>query len=871
MPDQAAARGSANKTVYLKDYQPPRFLIDTVELEFELGEEFTLVHSHLSVRRNGKHAEALVLDGEELELLDLHLDGHPLPKSEYSIQDNLLCIQTVPDAFELFSTVRIKPQENTQLSGLYKSSGNFCTQCEAEGFRRITWFSDRPDVLARFKVRITADKNHYPVLLANGNPEQSGELENGKHWALWTDPWPKPSYLFALVAGDLAHIEDRFETRSGRDVSLRIYTEHHNIDQCEHAMRSLKKSMQWDEDVYGREYDLDVYNIVAVDDFNMGAMENKGLNIFNSKYVLAVPETATDIDYEGIEAVIGHEYFHNWSGNRVTCRDWFQLSLKEGFTVFRDQEFSADMGSRGVKRIRDVRLLRSAQFAEDAGPMAHPVRPESYEEINNFYTLTVYNKGAEVVRMLHHMAGKEGFRAGTDLYFDRHDGEAVTTEDFVQAQEDANQTDLQQFRLWYSQSGTPEILVKTEYDEAIGTARLFMSQSCGDTPGQKNKKPFHIPVVVEAYDVNGKTLVPEQTLSLTKSEQVFEFPSLADRPVFSVLRGFSAPVKLSVDRSVDDEYVLMRYDTDPFNRWEAFQGQFLTLMLDHMSAPDGLTEEILPQTLVDALDNVLEAQDQALAAEIFTLPPESYIASFCKPIDPHAIHAVRRALKGAIAGRLEDRLSEVYARSVGSGTFQIEPEDIGRRAIANVCLSYLAELDQEKYQHLVYEQYENCTNMTDRLAAVSSAVSADLHQCGEMMNRFYQDWKNQALVMDKWFSMHAVSPKASVVEDIRSLMSHEAFSIKNPNKVRSLIGVFANNNATGFHRPDGAGYHLVADVILQLDAMNPQIAARLMGSFNQWKKYRDDLAEKMREQIERVHQHPGLSSDVTEIAGKALA
>ena len=548
MLDQSAAPSAANKTIFLKDYRTPNFLVDTVALDFELGETVTSVISKLTLRRNadGETHAPLVLDGEQLELTCLELDGKQLDETEYQLVGDQLIVAEVPDKFELVSTVLIKPQENTQLSGLYKSSGNFCTQCEAEGFRRITFFPDRPDVLSIFSVRIVADHKLYPVLLSNGNPTEKGEMDDGRHWAQWEDPWPKPSYLFALVAGDLGQIEDSFVTMGGKEIILRIYTEHHNVEKCDHAMRSLRKSMQWDEEVYGREYDLDVYNIVAVDDFNMGAMENKGLNVFNSKYVLALPETATDADYEGIESVIGHEYFHNWSGNRVTCRDWFQLSLKEGFTVFRDQEFSADMGSRGVKRIRDVRVLRSAQFAEDAGPMAHPIRPDSYEEINNFYTVTVYNKGAEVVRMLRHIVGSEQFRTGTDLYFERHDGQAVTTEDFVKAIEDANDLQLEQFRLWYSQAGTPEVQAQTEFDSGAGTALLTFSQTCPDTPGQKDKLPFQIPLVVEAYDQNGNRLIEETTLSLTESRQEFTFSDLATRPIFSVLRGFSGTNKISI-------------------------------------------------------------------------------------------------------------------------------------------------------------------------------------------------------------------------------------------------------------------------------------------------------------------------------------
>ena len=874
MLDQSAAPSAAKKTIYLEDYQAPEFLVDSVDLEFELGETVTSVVSRLKLRRNsnGDSDAPLVLDGEELKLTCLELDGKQLRESEYQLDDKQLSIAQVPDEFELLTTVLIKPQENTQLSGLYKSGGNFCTQCEAEGFRRITFFPDRPDVLSVFSVRIVADHKRYPVLLSNGNPCEAGELDDGRHWALWKDPWPKPSYLFALVAGALAHIEDSFVTMrgkgGGKEVTLRIYTEHHNIEKCRHAMRSLRKAMQWDEEVYGREYDLDVYNIVAVDDFNMGAMENKGLNVFNTVYVLAQPETATDADYEGIESVIGHEYFHNWSGNRVTCRDWFQLSLKEGFTVFRDQEFSADMGSSGVKRIRDVRILRSAQFAEDAGPMAHPIRPDSYEEINNFYTVTVYNKGAEVVRMLRHIVGNDQFRAGTDLYFDRHDGHAVTTEEFVRAIEDANNLQLEQFRRWYTQAGTPKVQACSEYDAAGSTAVLKLKQTCPATPGQTRKQPFQIPVVVEAYDQSGKVLLQETTLSLTESSQEFEFTGLEAQPIFSVLRGFSAPVKLDFERNAEDEFVLMRFDSDPFNRWEGFQNQFKALMLDNLETPSHLTAETLPAELIEALLDVLEDDDRALSAEILNLPSESYLASFCEPIDPHAIHTVRRALTAALVHRLEADLLTAYQQNAVAGDYRIEPVDIGKRALRNQCLRYLAEL--ESTSKLATDQYHSSNNMTDSLAALACLVSTNSPNLEPMLESFYQRWHAEPLVVDKWFSLQAMSPNKGSVEQVLALREHKAFSISNPNKVRALLRTFVANNASGFHRADGAGYQCIADAVLELDSINPQSAAGLMSAFNQWRKYRPELAKKMKNQIERICAQPGLSADVSELASKAL-
>jgi len=874
MLDQSAAPSAANKTIFLKDYRTPNFLVDTVALDFELGETVTSVISKLTLRRNadGETHAPLVLDGEQLELTCLELDGKQLDETEYQLVGDQLIVAEVPDKFELVSTVLIKPQENTQLSGLYKSSGNFCTQCEAEGFRRITFFPDRPDVLSIFSVRIVADHKLYPVLLSNGNPTEKGEMDDGRHWAQWEDPWPKPSYLFALVAGDLGQIEDSFVTMGGKEIILRIYTEHHNVEKCDHAMRSLRKSMQWDEEVYGREYDLDVYNIVAVDDFNMGAMENKGLNVFNSKYVLALPETATDADYEGIESVIGHEYFHNWSGNRVTCRDWFQLSLKEGFTVFRDQEFSADMGSRGVKRIRDVRVLRSAQFAEDAGPMAHPIRPDSYEEINNFYTVTVYNKGAEVVRMLRHIVGSEQFRTGTDLYFERHDGQAVTTEDFVKAIEDANDLQLEQFRLWYSQAGTPEVQAQTEFDSGAGTALLTFSQTCPDMPGQKDKLPFQIPLVVEAYDQNGNRLIEETTLSLTESRQEFTFSDLATRPIFSVLRGFSAPIKLAFASEPEDSNVLMRFDSDPFNRWECFQNQFKALMIDSMEAPSTLTTDMLPTALIEALIDVLHGDDNALAAEIMSLPPESYIASFCKPIDPQAIYEVRRALTTALAQRLESEFLLAYQKCTVEGSeYRVEPADIGKRALRNRCLGYLLELKHKDYTTLALEQFESSDCMTDTLAALSGLVSSQYSDLDSLLESFFVIWRDEPLVVDKWLSLQAMAPTNDVLDKVVALRKHEAFSISNPNKVRALFGAFASANATGFHRLDGAGYRFIADAIIELDPVNPQTAARLMSAFNQWRKYRPDLAAKMKQQIERIYATANLSADVSELASKALA
>lgn len=859
---------SANPSaIYLKDYQAPAFLVPSISLDAYLGKDKTIIKATTLFKRQGAPEVPLVLDGEKMRLLSITLDGEVLSESRYVLSDDSLIIESVSDEFELVVETELEPHLNTELSGLYQSSGNFCTQCEAEGFRRITYFPDRPDVLSVYDVKITADKKTCPVLLSNGNPLGSGDNVDGTHWAHWHDPHPKPSYLFAMVAGDLQHIHDTFETSSGKPVELNIYTQAHNIDKCEHAMESLKKSMQWDEEVYGREYDLDIYNVVAVDDFNMGAMENKGLNIFNSKYVLANQQTATDADYEGIESVIGHEYFHNWSGNRVTCRDWFQLSLKEGFTVFRDQEFSADMGSRAVKRIRDVQVLRAHQFKEDAGPMAHPVRPESYQEINNFYTVTIYNKGAEVIRMMHRLVGDDGFRKGTDLYFESFDGQAVTTEDFVQSIEKANNIDLEQFRRWYTQSGTPTVGVEQSFDG--NTLNLKLEQWCAATPGQAEKATFQIPIAMALFDSSGNKLL-ERVLVLSEPEQTFTFDGLAGRPVTSMLRDFSAPVKLEFAQSDDDLAALIRCDDNGFSRWEAMQRLSLNLLLPAIDS--GELDELSYQRLLTSLQVLIDSnpQDKAIFAEMLTLPSASYIAELCSPIDPQRVALMREQCVARLAQDLESEFHALYATNNQRKEFSLSAEAMAERALKNRALNYLVVTGQAAYYALASHQYHAATNMTDRLSAFASLVHSDYQERQVLVDHFYQQWKDDTLVMDKWFALQAMAPRPEILNLVNKLMDHAAFSINNPNKVRALIGAFTGN-LIGFHRNDGLGYEFLAERIIQLNEINPQIAARLVGVLNNWRAYAEPYKSAMKAALRRIKQSPELAKDVTEIVSKALS
>ncbi len=873
------------KAIRLEDYTPPSHLVDHVSLEFDLRDQGTRVRSRLKMRRNpaapADDSAGLFLHGEGLDLQWLTLDGRRLEAQEYRLEEGGLRLPSVPEAFELASEVVISPETNTALEGLYRSEGMFCTQCEAEGFRKITFYLDRPDVMAVFDVRIEADQDRFPVLLSNGNPGECGEVPDGRHFAQWHDPFPKPSYLFALVAGDLHFVEEPFTTASGRAVTLRIYVEPENIDRCEHAMRSLVRAMRWDEARYGREYDLDVFNIVAVNDFNMGAMENKGLNIFNSKFVLARPDTATDADYQGIEGVVAHEYFHNWTGNRITCRDWFQLSLKEGLTVYRDQEFSADMGSRPVKRIDDVRLLRAHQFAEDASPMAHPVRPRSYIEINNFYTVTVYEKGAEVVRMQANLLGPERFRKAMDLYFERHDGQAVTTEDFVACMEDASGRDLTRFKHWYDYAGTPELTVTDHYDTQAHRYELRIHQQVPDTPGQTDKPPFHIPFAIGLLDANGQDMavnlpgVEERDgtllLELREREERFVFDDVAERPTPSFLRGFSAPVKLQYDWTEAQLLHLLAHDSDGFSRWDAGQ-TLLRIVLLRMAEQYRAGQAMpVPDELIAAMRKTLfdDQAGHALIAELLTLPGIDYLGEFMPVIDVDALHTAREALRQDVPGRLREDLLMRYEQLRESGDYRIDAASIGRRRLKNTILGYLARLDDGRAFQLILDQYGTRHNMTDVMAALALIADSDRPGRQKVLDDFADRWQQDPLVMDKWFAVQAMSTQPGTLQRVRELMAHPAFSITNPNKVRALIGAFVNGNPLRFHAADGSGYDFLAEQVIRLDAINPQIAARLCRALARWRRYDETRQAKMRAALQRILDNEA-SPDVYEIAAKSL-
>lgn len=855
-----------DNTIFLKDYRAPLYLIPTTKLKFELKGLSTNVYSEIKVIRQGNHNEPLVLNGENIELVALSMNGLEIKKEDYFVTEDSLTITTCPDEFTLSIHTKVDPETNTELSGLYQSGGNFCTQCEAEGFRRITYFLDRPDVLSVFTVELIADKSEAPVLLSNGNFIETSEEEAGKHRSVWHDPHPKPSYLFALVAGKLEHITDTFTTMSGREVELNIYTQSHNIDKCDHAMRSLKESMKWDEQTYGREYDLSIYNIVAVDDFNMGAMENKGLNVFNSKYVLADQHLATDTDFEGIQSVIGHEYFHNWSGNRVTCRDWFQLSLKEGFTVFRDQEFSADMGSRAVKRIRDVQMLRTYQFKEDAGPMAHPIRPDSYEEINNFYTVTIYEKGAEVIRMLHSLVGKDGFRKSTDLYFDRFDGQAVTTEDFVKCVEEANSIDLCQFRHWYTQAGTPQVSVSKEFNE--GVLKLTLSQQCPPTPNQPQKPMFVIPVKLALIGEDGEEIVNE-TINLCESTLTKTYSNLDSEPNLSILRDFSAPIKLHISRTIDELLKLVELDSNGFTRWEAMQEVGLRVILP--SSKSGSIDEDAYNNLLIAFKSLIEnpPSDRAIFAEMLTLPNQAYILGLLESPDPQQLVKVKQNLVHRLARDLESSFHAIYANNNQRAEFSLSGEAMAERSLKNVALSYLVASEQAAYHALASHQYHQSNNMTDRLAAFSALLHSGYPERDELVKDFYETWQNEPLVIDKWLALQAMNPRDDVLAVVSELVDHESFEITNPNKVRSLIGAFVSN-LNGFHSKDGSGYRFLADQVIKLDKLNPQIAARLSSGLSNWRHFCEPYQSLMRAELSRISDTNNLSKDVSEIVSKAL-
>ncbi len=869
---------AAAKPVYLNEYKVPSYLIDAVDLEFALGEEATLVTSKLTCQVNPASLESspdFILNGEMLELISVALDGKQLTAKQFKQTETSLTILAVPDTFTLEIKTRIKPQENTALSGLYQSSGNFCTQCEAEGFRRITYFLDRPDVMARFTTKIIADKKRYPVLLSNGNLVSSQQLPNGQHSATWVDPFKKPCYLFALVAGNLECAEDFFMTQSGRRVALRIYVEHGNLDKCAHAMQAVKKAMRWDEEKFGCEYDLDNYMIVAVGDFNMGAMENKGLNIFNTQYILAKPETATDIDYVHIESVIAHEYCHNWTGNRITCRDWFQLSLKEGLTIFRDQSFTADTTSPTVARINDVIDLRTSQFPEDAGPLAHPVRPESYVEINNFYTATVYNKGAEVIRMQQTLIGDAAFRKGMDLYFKRYDGQAVTIEEFVQSMEDASGMDLKQFRLWYSQAGTPVLDVTDHYDAIQKTYTLKIKQSCQPTPQQPEKKPFHIPIKMGLLDASGKELVHD-LLHLKQPEQEFQFTGVAAKPIPSLLRGFSAPVKINYAYSDSALQLLFRHDTDLFNRWEAGQRYTIKLILNLIDDYRANKPLLLPADYIAIFKNLLETMqnDKLLLVEMLTLPSEKYLSEQMTVIDIDAIHHVREFVLKSLTQPLQSQFFTLYQENHDSQSArEVTLQAVAKRQLKNLCLAYLMTLDDhEKYKPVALHQFENAltANMTDTMAALRCLVNVDCSEKEKALAQFYQQWQSDPLVIDKWFALQASAKLPDTLSRVKSLLQHPAFDIKNPNKVYALIGAFSHRNLVRFHVANGEGYQFLADCVRQLDPLNPQVAARMVTPLSQWQRYDSKRQHLMRSQLEGILQNKTISRDVGELVSKSL-
>ena len=870
--------------IRLTDYRPPDWLVETVHLDVTLHPTETRVRASLALMPNPAVPPApLVLDGDGLTLVSLRRDGVSLPADSYIATPDKLTIPQPPNRpFRLDIETVVDPTANTQLSGLYRSSGTWCTQCEAEGFRRITYFPDRPDVMAVYSTRIEADKSEAPVLLANGNLIDSGELPDNRHFAVWHDPHKKPSYLFALVGGDLASIEDKFTTMTGRDVTLRIYVEHGKEDRADYAMDALKRSMSWDEEAFGREYDLDIFMIVAVSDFNMGAMENKGLNVFNDKYVLASGETATDGDFAGIESVIAHEYFHNWTGNRITCRDWFQLCLKEGLTVFRDQEFTSDMRSRPVKRIADVRTLRAAQFVEDSGPLAHPVRPAAYKEINNFYTATVYEKGAEVVRMMQTLIGREAFRAGMDIYFARHDGEAATVEQFIRCFADASGRDMTQFMRWYAQAGTPEVNVRTQFDAERGIYTVTLKQSVPPTPGQATKAPMVIPLRMGLLDKNGRELpivpveggaIQRDVLVLDKAEQTLTFGGMTERPVLSINRAFSAPIKLVTDLTNADFALLARHDSDPFNRWQALQTTAIRLLTDNVARLRAGGMPRADDNLIGALGAILndESLEPAFIALALTPPGEGDIArEIGRDIDPDKIHLARQALREDIGIRLGADLSLTYERLASADPYSPDAASAGRRALRNVALDLLAATGSSPAITRAADQYADADNMTDRMAALATLAQHEVPERGEALDDFYKRYADNALVIDKWFSLQAASPHKSALDKVRGLTAHPAFSMGNPNRVRAVIGAFAQGNLTQFNRADGAGYAFVADSILAIDPKNPQLAARLATSFRTWRTLESGRRALAETQLRRIKASPNLSRDLSDIVERAL-
>ncbi|MDQ5991863.1 aminopeptidase N [Providencia stuartii] len=862
---------------YRQDYQAPDYTISEIDLDFILDPAKTVVTAISQVKRLNPASSTLELHGEDLKLVSIEVDGQPW--TDYKEQDGKLILASLPEAFTLRIVNEISPEKNTALEGLYVSGDALCTQCEAEGFRHITYYQDRPDVLARYTTTITADKQRYPYLLSNGNRIAEGALDDGRHWVKWQDPFPKPSYLFALVAGDFDVLRDTFVTRTGREVALELFVDKGNLDRAPWAMQSLKNAMKWDEDRFGLEYDLDIYMIVAVDFFNMGAMENKGLNVFNSKYVLAKNETATDKDYLNIESVIGHEYFHNWTGNRITCRDWFQLSLKEGLTVFRDQEFSSDLGSRSVNRINNVKVMRAAQFAEDASPMAHPIRPEKVIEMNNFYTLTVYEKGAEVIRMIHTLLGEEMFQAGMQLYIHRHDGSAATCDDFVQAMEDASNVDLSLFRRWYSQSGTPVLTVRDEYFPEKQQYVLHVSQMTPPTADQSEKQPLHIPLDIELYGEDG-AVIPLQylgssvnaVLNVTQASQTFTFDNVPSRPVPSLLREFSAPVKLDYPYSDEQLAFLMQYASNEFSRWDAAQqliGNYVKINVANYQAGNAL---VLPEHVIDAFRAVLlnDTIDPALAALILTLPSENEMAEFFQTIDPDAIHYVANFIAHQLATAMADEFLAVY-QSIKIDGYRVDHSDIAKRSLRNVCLQYIAAGDDQALaDKLVSEQFKSADNMTDSLAALTAASESQLPCLESLMTAFDERWHHDGLVMDKWFTLQGTSPAPDVLQKVRSLLNHRSFSMSNPNRVRSLVGAFTSGNPSAFHAKDGSGYQFLYEILVDLNTRNPQVASRLIEPLIRLKRFDDKRQGLMRNTLEQLKALDNLSGDLFEKVTKAL-
>jgi aminopeptidase N len=876
-------RDATPQTIYLKDYQVPEFLIDKTSLVFELNDDCCRVHSELLIRRNTDSVQTsgplFLHGGSELDLQHIKIDGNTIPDTHYERTEDGLVINQLPDNCLVSIEVQIKPHLNTTMMGLYKSRTMYCTQCEAEGFRDITFYLDRPDVMSEFTTQLIANKQQFPVLLSNGNPIKQGELHDGRHFVTWHDPFKKPAYLFALVAGNLSVVEDHFVTCSDREILLQIFVEEKDLNKCDHAMLSLKKSMRWDEQTYGREYDLDRFMVVAVDDFNMGAMENKGLNIFNTSAVLANPRTTTDAAFQRVEGIVAHEYFHNWSGNRVTCRDWFQLSLKEGFTVYRDSQFSADMNSPVVKRIEDVVYLRTHQFAEDAGPMSHPVQPDAYMEINNFYTLTVYEKGAEVVGMIHSLLGDDKFRQGSDLYFSRHDGQAVTIEEFVGAMEEISGLDLKQFRRWYKQSGTPQVEVNSHYDANAKTYSLTFEQSCPATPGQRQKKPFVIPIRLGLVGLDGEDLALNKqgdqsiVFSLYERVQTLVFENIQQPPVPSLLRNFSAPIKLNYAYTSDELAHLMAHDSDGFNRWDA--GQKLSLLVLNKLIDDAIAgrELVMDSQLISVFKELLSdhSLDPAMVNLMLQLPSEAQLHEQAATIYVEAIHRAREFARQSIAIALQQQLVDTYQRLTDKQNYAPEAMQIGKRALRNCVLSYLMQVEAVG-PDLAWQQFKDASNMTDKASALSALVNCPVAKkyAHQALESFEQEYADETLAMNLWLQIQATSKLVNGLDRVKALMAHPAFSINNPNKARSLLGAFCSANPINFHNEDGSGYRFLQQQIVALNALNPQVAARLVTPLTRWKKLPEPSRQLMRDALEQIANHDGLVKDIQEIVTKSL-